>query len=68
MAFKYNIGSITIECDNIKDLKVLSVELGELAKEAGMDLSKQLNDACFAIDADYQAFKKLDQDNWEIVD
>ena len=67
MAFKYQFGGIKIEGDNINELREFSEELGELAKEAGADLSKHLNDACFAIDADYQRHHGLHQDNWDVV-
>lgn len=42
-------------------------ELGELAAKSDTDLSKHLNDACFAIDVDYQTYYSLDADNWDIV-
>jgi len=67
MGFKYHIGNIKIEGNNINELRELSEELGQLAKDSGNDLSKHLNDACFAIDSDYQKFHNLDDDNWDIV-
>lgn len=67
MAYKYQFGGIKIEGENINELREFSEELGQLAKDSGSDLSKHLNDACFAIDCDYQAFHGLDEDNWDIV-
>lgn len=65
--FKYQFGGITIQGHNINELKEFAEELGQLAKDAGADISKHLNDACFAIDTDYQAYHDLDPDNWDIV-
>lgn len=64
---RYWMGNIKIEGQDINALREFSEELGELAKEASMDLSKKLNDVCFDIDADYQAYHNLDPDNWDIV-
>lgn len=66
-AFKYQFGGITVQGHNINELKEFSEHLGELAKESGMDISKHLNDVCFAIDVDYQNFHDLDDDEWGMV-
>jgi len=67
MAYKYQFGGIKIEGDNINELREFSEELGQLCKDSGNDLSKHLNDACFAIDADYQSYHGLHQDNWDVI-
>ena len=65
--YKYRIGTIQVQSENINDLKDFAEELGELAKASGTDLSKHLNDTCFAIDVDYQNYHNLDQDDWEKI-
>lgn len=65
--YTYRIGNIKIEADNINELKELSEQLSEMAKESGMDLPKHLNDACFSIDVDYQRHHDLEEDNWNVV-
>lgn len=65
--YKYRVGNIKIEGDSIDELKELSETLGELAKESGRDLPKHLNDACFAIDVDYQHYHDLPEDEWGMV-
>ena len=62
----FRIGNLTLS-GNLNELKELSEEIGNLAKESGNDLSKSLNDGLFSIDAEYQAYHELDQDNWDIV-
>jgi hypothetical protein len=65
--YTYRIGNIKIEAENINELKELAEQLGEMAKESGMDLPKHLSDACFSIDVDYQRHHNLDEDNWDVV-
>lgn len=65
--YRYQIGGIKIEGENINELKEFADNLGELAKESGSDLPKHINDACFAIDVDYQKSHNLDEDNWDSV-
>ena len=63
----YRIGNIKVESESINELKEFSEGLEEMAKESGMDLSKHLSDACFAISVDYQRHHDLDGNNWEMV-
>ena len=67
MSYTYRIGNIKVEAHNINEAKELAEQLGELSKEAGMDLPKHLNDFCFAIDVDYQNYYDLDEDDWSVV-
>jgi hypothetical protein len=60
-------GGHKLHTADINHLRTLVEEIRECASEAGRDLSKSLNDFCFDVEANYQAYHGLDQDNWDIV-
>lgn len=65
--YNYKSGIFLLESNNINELKEFSNQINDMAKEAGQDLPKHLSDICFSIDADYQAFHGLHEDNWDMI-
>ena len=65
--WSYNIKGTKIEVKNINEARELVEEIRQLANETATDLSKGLNDFCFAVEVDYQNYHSLDPDDWNMI-
>lgn len=63
--YNYGISGITLS-GGINELKDMVIDLYDAIGE-DVELSGSLQDMVFAIEADYQGYHSLDQDNWDKV-
>lgn len=60
----YYLGATKITTSNLNELRGF---LEEMVPSDGRELSGAVMDLIFAVSADYQAYHRLDQDDWSIV-
>lgn len=52
---------------NIDELKEVVVSLRNLADDNGFDYETKVSDWMFSVEAEYQAYYGLEEDDWDVV-
>ena len=65
MSYTFNLGSATIETDNINELREVIEEL-KTKIDVGGEYSIKVTDFIFSVEAAYQSHHNLSPDDWEI--